>query len=54
MRTTHRFSRGQALPEYLLLLVAFVIIATLGVKAVRASLAAAEEDQAFYYSLPSP
>lgn len=45
---------GQALPEYLLILLALVIVATLGLKAVRYSLAAAEEEQAFYYALPSP
>jgi uncharacterized protein (UPF0333 family) len=46
--------RGQALPEYLLLLLALLIVATVGLKAVRASFNAVEEDQAFYFSLPSP
>ena len=49
-----RASRGQALPEYLLVLLALMIVAALSLKAVRASMRAAEEDQAFYFSLPSP
>lgn len=47
-------SRGQTLPEYLLLLLALLIVATVSLKAVRASFDAVEEDQAFYFSLPSP
>lgn len=46
--------RGQALPEYVLLLAAFVVVALLGVQAVRHSLASAEDAHAFYLALPSP
>lgn len=47
-------SSGQALAEYLLVLAVLLLALTLGLRAVRQGLGRAEEEQAYYYILPSP
>ena len=46
--------RGQALPEYLLILAALVILALSGVRLYRSSLQSVEQGYAVQFMLPSP
>jgi len=46
--------RGQALPEYLLILAALVILALSGVRLYRASTHRVEQGYAVQFMLPSP
>ena len=48
------FQRGQALPEYLLLLAATLLIALVCVRAFHAGLTGLEDEAAYYFALPSP